>query len=153
MVDRPRGDLTVAGARSTDEPQSNPISPGESAGHVRAGLYRLDDADHFTASWEFFTVLLLHDNPAAFGNVSPDDMQKVVEKYVAWGNRLREAGVMKAGGKLTDEPGKVMRRRRVRCGSYAEAAACDRRALERPCSGPQRVQQRRIEDERRRTES
>jgi len=38
-----------------------------------------------------YTVVLMrhkvgpkpHDNPAAFANVSPDDMQKVVEKYVA----------------------------------------------------------------------
>ena len=50
-------------------------------------------------------MLLLHDNTAAFANVSPDQMQKVVEKYIAWGKKLREAGVMKAGDKLTDEPG------------------------------------------------
>jgi hypothetical protein len=70
-------------------------------------------------------MLLLHDNLAAFANVSPDEMQKVVEKYIAWGNRLREAGVMKGGDKLTDEPGKVMRRRdgqvRVTDGPYSES--------------------------------
>ena len=27
-------------------------------------------------------MLLLHDNPAAFANVSPEQMQKVVEKYM-----------------------------------------------------------------------
>ena len=70
-------------------------------------------------------MLLLHDNPAAFTNVSPDQMQKVVEKYIAWGNKLREARVMKAGDKLTDEPGKVMRRKdgqvRVTDGPYSES--------------------------------
>ena len=40
-------------------------------------------------------MLLLHDNPAAFANVSPEQMQKVVEKYIAWGKKLREAGVWK----------------------------------------------------------
>ena len=70
-------------------------------------------------------MLLLHDNPAAFANVSPNDMQKVVEKYIAWGKKLREAGVMKAGDKLTDEPGKLMRRKnnqvRVTDGPYSES--------------------------------
>lgn len=70
-------------------------------------------------------MLLLHDNPAAFANVSPEQMQKVVEKYIAWGKKLREAGVMNAGDKLTDEPGKVMRRTdsrvRVTDGPYSES--------------------------------
>jgi hypothetical protein len=70
-------------------------------------------------------MLLLHDNPAAFANISPEEMQKVVEKYIAWGSRLRNAGVIKAGDKLTDEPGKVMRRKdgqvRVTDGPYSES--------------------------------
>jgi hypothetical protein len=70
-------------------------------------------------------MLLLHDNPSAFANVSPEDMQKVIEKYMKWGAKLRAAGVMKAGEKLTDEPGKVMRRRpdqvRVTDGPYSES--------------------------------
>jgi hypothetical protein len=69
-------------------------------------------------------MLLLHDNPAAFVDVSPEQMQQVIEKYIAWGNRLREAGVMQGGDKLTDEPGKVVRRRdgqvRVIDGPYSE---------------------------------
>jgi hypothetical protein len=28
--------------------------PSENAGHMRRALYRLDDATHFTTSWEFF---------------------------------------------------------------------------------------------------
>ena len=70
-------------------------------------------------------MLLLHDNTAAFANISPDQMQKVVEKYIAWGKKLREAGVIKAGDKLTDEPGRVMRRTdgqvRVTDGPYSES--------------------------------
>ena len=29
-------------------------------------------------------MLLLYDNPADWGNVSPDEMQKAIEKYHAW---------------------------------------------------------------------
>jgi hypothetical protein len=69
-------------------------------------------------------MLLLHDNPASFADVSPEQMQKVIEKYMAWGDRLRQAGQMHAGDKLTDEPGKVVRRRdgqvRVTDGPYSE---------------------------------
>ena len=59
-------------------------------------------------------MLLLYDDPATFANVSPEQMQKVVEKYVAWGKKLREAGVIKASDKLTDEPGKVIAGRTTR---------------------------------------
>jgi hypothetical protein len=70
-------------------------------------------------------MLLLHDNTAAFANISPEQMQKVIEKYVAWGKRLREKGIMRGGEKLTDEPGKVMRAAngqvRVTDGPYSES--------------------------------
>ena len=70
-------------------------------------------------------MLLLHDHTPGFADISPNEMQKVVEKYVAWGRKLREAGVMTAGDKLTDEPGKVMRRKdnqvRVTDGPYSES--------------------------------
>jgi hypothetical protein len=70
-------------------------------------------------------MLLLHDNTAAFANISPEQMQKVLEKYVAWGQRLREKGVMRGGEKLTDEPGRVMRgangQVRVTDGPYSES--------------------------------
>jgi hypothetical protein len=54
-------------------------------------------------------MLLLHDDPASFADVSPNEMQKIVEKYKAWGKKLREAGVWRASDKLTNEPGRVMR--------------------------------------------
>ena len=69
-------------------------------------------------------MLLLHDNPASFADVSPEQMQKVIEKYMAWGDTLRKAGVMHASNKLTDEPGKVLRgsngKLRVTDGPYSE---------------------------------
>ena len=54
-------------------------------------------------------MLLLHDEPQAFAKISPEDMQKVVQKYIAWGKSLRERGIHKGSDKLTDEPGRVMR--------------------------------------------
>lgn len=54
-------------------------------------------------------MILLHDTPDAFVNVSPEQMQSVIEKYMSWGERLRASGAMLAGEKLADEPGKVLR--------------------------------------------
>ena len=69
-------------------------------------------------------MLLLHDDPAAFANVSPEEMQKVVMKYIAWGKRLRERGIHKGSDKLTEEPGRIMRVKngqvRVTDGPYSE---------------------------------
>src|SRR5262245_6557080 len=69
-------------------------------------------------------LLLLYDNPAAYANVSPEEMQKVIEKYMAWGDKLRKAGLVHGSNKLTEEPGKVMRRKdaqvRVTDGPYSE---------------------------------
>jgi hypothetical protein len=70
-------------------------------------------------------MLLLHDNPTAFKDVSPNDMQAIVEKYIVWGRKLREAGIIQSSDKLTDEPGRVMRREggqiRVTDGPYSES--------------------------------
>jgi hypothetical protein len=69
-------------------------------------------------------MLLLHDDPATFATMSPEEMQKIIEKYIAWGQKLRTAGVLRAGDKLTDDPGRVMRARdrqvRVTDGPYSE---------------------------------
>jgi hypothetical protein len=69
-------------------------------------------------------MLLLHDDKNGFASLSPDQMQKVIEKYMAWGRKLREAGVHAGSNKLTDEPGKVLRRSgaqvRVTDGPYSE---------------------------------
>ena len=70
-------------------------------------------------------MLLLHDNPSGFADVSPEQMQKVIEKYQAWGKRLREQGLIHGSHKLKDEPGKVMRSKdgqiRVTDGPYSES--------------------------------
>src|SRR5262245_62124842 len=70
-------------------------------------------------------MLLLHDDPKTFATISPEDMQKVVQKYIAWGKSLRERGIHKGSDKLTDEPGRVMRRKdgqvRVTDGPFSES--------------------------------
>ena len=69
-------------------------------------------------------VLLLHDAPGAYTSLSPEQMQQVIQKYVAWGDKLRKAGVLEGGQKLADEPGRIMRARngqvRVTDGPYSE---------------------------------
>jgi hypothetical protein len=69
-------------------------------------------------------ILLLHDAPDAYASLSPEQMQQVIQKYIAWGEKLRASGVLEGGQKLTDEPGRVMRTRngqiRVTDGPYSE---------------------------------
>lgn len=69
-------------------------------------------------------VLLLHDAPEAYSSLSAEQMQQVIQKYIAWGDRLKSAGVLEGGQKLSDEPGRVMRgqngRVRVTDGPYSE---------------------------------
>jgi hypothetical protein len=69
-------------------------------------------------------MLLLHDDPSTFSALSPADIQKVIEKYMAWGTRLVEAGIITESAKLTEEPGRVVRRQgpamRITDGPYSE---------------------------------
>jgi len=69
-------------------------------------------------------ALFLHDSAGTFKTMSPEQMQKVIEKYVAWGDRLRKAGRLEGGQKLADEPGRVMRGQngqiRITDGPYSE---------------------------------
>jgi len=45
-------------------------------------------------------VLLL--KAGTFDEYSPEDMQRIVEKYVGWGNQLREKGNYLAGEELSE---------------------------------------------------
>lgn len=69
-------------------------------------------------------MLLLHQDPSGFARLSPEQMQAAVEKYMAWGKQLRDAGYLTASNKLTDEPGRVVRSHdgqlRVTDGPYSE---------------------------------
>jgi hypothetical protein len=69
-------------------------------------------------------MFLLYDDPSTWMNLSPNDMQQAIEKYVAWGTKLREKGALVGSDKLADDPGKVMRKGegklRVTDGPYSE---------------------------------
>jgi hypothetical protein len=54
-------------------------------------------------------MLLLYDNPAAFANVTPEQMQQVIGEYIAWAQKLGQEGKLEGGQKLKDEGGKVLR--------------------------------------------
>lgn len=68
-------------------------------------------------------LVLLRDDPSGFASLSPADMQAIIEKYLAWGARLRSSGHLLMGEKLIDGTGKVLRGASavVSDGPYAEA--------------------------------
>ncbi|HEX2092900.1 MAG TPA: YciI family protein [Longimicrobiaceae bacterium] len=70
-------------------------------------------------------ILLLHESPANWADVTPEEMQQVIEKYRAWSQRLVETGKLAGGHKLRDEGGRSLARRNgsveVTDGPYAEA--------------------------------
>lgn len=70
-------------------------------------------------------MLLLREDPARFAQLSPADMQSVIEEYRAWSQKLGAEGRMLGGEKLADEGGRRMVARggglSVTDGPYAEA--------------------------------
>lgn len=65
-------------------------------------------------------LLLLYDNSAILRSLSPEDMQKATEKYMAWS----KMPFTKAGKRLGMDPGKVVRpnsgKPKVTDGPYGE---------------------------------
>ena len=56
-------------------------------------------------------MLLLHratERPPQFA-ATPDAVGKVTREYIDWADRVRALGHLKAGSKLTDDPGKILR--------------------------------------------
>ncbi len=51
-------------------------------------------------------VLFLYDDPSAFADVTPQDMQAVIKEYGAWAARMRDEGRFVHGQKLMDEGGR-----------------------------------------------
>lgn len=52
-------------------------------------------------------ILILRDDPAVF-DLSPDEMQAVIQRYVDWRNRLEADGRLVASDKLADGEGRVV---------------------------------------------
>ncbi len=55
-------------------------------------------------------MLLLHENPETFQDMSADDMQAIIQRYSAWKEQMEQAGKLTAGKKLADGEGRVLRR-------------------------------------------
>jgi hypothetical protein len=53
-------------------------------------------------------LLILRDDPAVFHQMSPQQIQQVFAKYVAWRTRMQEAGRLVGGNKLEDSTGRVL---------------------------------------------
>src|ERR1051326_8114814 len=67
-------------------------------------------------------MLLLYDDPKAWAKISPDEMQKAIEKYRAW----RAKPFTKDSNRLGDDAGRVIRstngKGRVADGPYSETS-------------------------------
>lgn len=70
-------------------------------------------------------MLLLHEEPSALDGFSPEEIQRVIQKYSAWREGLAEAGQLAGGEKLKDEGGRLLSRQngavRVVDGPFSEA--------------------------------
>jgi len=68
-------------------------------------------------------LLLLHE-PAALPEMSPEEMQAVIARYKAWGQKLAAAGRIAGSNKLEEGTGRVLRSKagemRITDGPYAE---------------------------------
>ncbi len=69
-------------------------------------------------------MLFLHESPSDFSKFSPEEMQKIVERYGAWSQSMAQSGKLAGGQKLKDEGGRVLARKNgqtiVRDGPYSE---------------------------------
>lgn len=55
-------------------------------------------------------LVLARDEPQSFAALSPAEMQALIQRYVAWGERLAAAGHLEASDKLRDGTGRVLAR-------------------------------------------
>jgi hypothetical protein len=68
-------------------------------------------------------MLLLHGDPAAYTKLSPEEAQKVLQKFLAWREKLRSQKVLVGSARLKDDAGKIVRgagKPRVTDGPYTE---------------------------------
>ena len=55
-----------------------------------------------------YLLILRSDVTKDYSQFSPEDMQRLIEEFGAWGERLESEGHLLGGHKLTDQGGKVM---------------------------------------------
>ncbi len=68
-------------------------------------------------------LILLYGTPTNWTTMSPEQMQEAMQKYFAWGNKMRKEGRLLGSNKLTDGAGKVLRGKkdvRVTDGPFTE---------------------------------
>jgi hypothetical protein len=53
--------------------------------------------------------LFLYEAPGAFDGVSPEEMQAIIARYIAWRQETAAKGHMLGGNKLRDGEGRVLR--------------------------------------------
>lgn len=70
-------------------------------------------------------IMLLHDSGTFPPDISPDEIQAIIERYVAWKQKVQANGRLMDGHKLADGGGRVLRGTvgspKVTDGPYAEA--------------------------------
>jgi hypothetical protein len=70
-------------------------------------------------------ILLLHEAPSDFSNVSAEEMQQIIGEYVAWRRKIETEGKYAGSNKLREDGGRHVSMRngkaRVVDGPYAEA--------------------------------
>jgi len=70
-------------------------------------------------------IMLLHDAGSFPADISPDQIQAIIQRYVAWRQKIQQNGRKVEGHKLTEGQGRVMRgaagSTNVTDGPYAEA--------------------------------
>jgi hypothetical protein len=70
-------------------------------------------------------MLILHNTPDGWRNLSPEEIQQKIEKYRAWVDRVHSSGRHVSSEKLGEEGGKIMSRQAGRLsvvdGPYSEA--------------------------------
>ncbi len=54
-------------------------------------------------------LLILHDDPTEYRDLSPAEMSAILERYTAWARDLGARGLLRGGEKLADEGGRIVR--------------------------------------------
>jgi hypothetical protein len=64
--------------------------------------------------------LFLYDDPTGWTKLSPEEMQKALEKYIGWSQKATNAGFLRGSHRLAEDTGKVIRGAKVTDGPYSE---------------------------------
>ena len=54
-------------------------------------------------------LLILHEKPGSYADVSPAEMAEIVQQYKAWAGGLAQKGLLAGGEKLSDDGGRHLK--------------------------------------------